>query len=217
MDFAKARRNMVESQLRTNKVIDPAVMAAMGAIPREQFVPESMAAVAYVDEDLPLGDGRFLMEPMVLGRLLQEARPTADDAVLLIGCGAGYCAAVLGRLCGAVFALESDSAVAAKATKLLSGLGADNVVVVEGPLDKGWPAEAPYGLILFNGAVDAVPDAIVGQLADDGRIAAVFGGERGPGRATLIERRRGITSRRTLFDANTPALPGFIKSAGFVF
>lgn len=217
MDFAKARRNMVESQLRTNKVVDPAVLDAMGAIPREQFVPESMAAVAYVDEDIPLGDGRFLMEPMVLGRLLQEARPTADDAVLLIGCGAGYGAAVLGRLCGAVFALESDPAVAAKATVLLSGLGADNAVVVEGPLDRGWPDEAPYGLILFNGAVDAVPDAIIGQLADDGRIATVIAGERGPGRATLIERRAGITSRRTLFDANTPALPGFIKSAGFVF
>jgi protein-L-isoaspartate(D-aspartate) O-methyltransferase len=217
MDFAKARRNMVESQLRTNRVVDPAIVAAMAAVPREQFVPEDRAAVAYVDEDLPLGNGRYLMEPMVLGRMLQEAQPGADDAVLLIGCGAGYSAAVLAKLCSAVFALESDPAVAAKATALLSGQGADNVVVVEGPLTQGWAAEAPYNLILFNGAVPEVPEAIIGQLGDDGRIVAVIAADRGPGRATLIGRRSGVIFRRTLFDANTPVLPDFIKSAGFVF
>ena len=120
MDFAKARRNMVESQLRTNKVVDPAIVGAMGTVPREKFVPDGMAAIAYVDEDLPLGNGRFLMEPMVLGRMLQEAQPNADDAALLIGCGSGYSAAVLASLCSAVFALESDSAVAGKAATLLS-------------------------------------------------------------------------------------------------
>jgi protein-L-isoaspartate(D-aspartate) O-methyltransferase len=217
MDFAKARRNMVESQLRTNKVVDPAIVGAMAAVPREKYVPDSMAAVAYVDEDLPLGNGRFLMEPMVLGRMLQEACPNADDAVLLIGCGSGYSAAVLGKLCSAVFALESDPAVATKTTALLSVQGADNVVVVEGPLAKGWADEAPYSLILFNGAVGEVPQAIVDQLGDDGRIVAVIAEDRGPGRATLIGRRGGVLFRRTLFDANTPVLPDFIKSAGFVF
>jgi len=217
MDFAKARRNMVECQLRTNKVVDPAVTTAMGAVPREKFVPDGMAAIAYVDEDLPLGGGRFLMEPMVLGRMLQEAVPTADDAVLLIGCGSGYAAAVLGKLCSAAFALESDSDVAAKASALLVSLGADNVVVVEGPLDRGWPAEAPYSLILFNGAVAEVPQAILDQLADNGRLIAIISDGNGPGRATLVTRRNGVTSQRTLFDANTPALPDFIKSAGFVF
>jgi len=217
MDFAKARRNMVESQLRTNKVVDPAVVGAMAVVPREKFVPDSMAAVAYVDEDLPLGDGRFLMEPMVLGRMLQEACPNAEDAVLLIGCGSGYSAAVLAKLCSAVFALESDSAVATRATALLSGLGADNVVVVEGPLAKGWADEAPYSLILFNGSVGEVPEAIVEQLGEGGRIVAVIADDQGLGRATLIGRRGGVLSRRTLFDANTPVLPDFIKSAGFVF
>lgn len=217
MDFAKARRNMVESQLRTNKVVDPAVVGAMAAVPREKFVPDSMAAVAYVDEDLPLGDGRFLMEPMVLGRMLQEACPNAEDAVLLIGCGSGYSAAVLAKLCSAVFALESDSAVATKATALLSSLGADNVVVVEGPLAKGWADEAPYSLILFNGSVGEVPEAIVEQLGEGGRIVAVIADDQGLGRATLIGRRGGVLFRRTLFDANTPVLPDFIKSAGFVF
>ncbi len=217
MDFAKARRNMVESQLRTNKVVDPAVVGAMAAVPREKFVPDSMAAIAYVDEDLPLGNGRFLMEPMVLGRMLQEACPNAEDAVLLIGCGSGYSAAVLAKLCSAVFALESDFAVATKATALLSGLGADNVVVVEGPLAKGWADEAPYSLILFNGSVGEVPEAIVEQLGEGGRIVAVIADDQGLGRATLIGRRGGVLFRRTLFDANTPVLPDFIKSAGFVF
>jgi len=217
MDFAKARRNMVESQLRTNKVVDPAVVGAMAAVPREKFVSDSMASIAYVDEDLPLGDGRFLMEPMVLGRMLQEACPNAEDAVLLIGCGSGYSAAVLAKLCSAVFALESDSAVATKATALLSGLGADNVVVVEGPLAKGWAVEAPYSLILFNGSVGEVPETIVEQLGEGGRIVAVIADDQGLGRATLIGRRGGVLFRRTLFDANTPVLPDFIKSAGFVF
>lgn len=217
MDFAKARMNMVDCQLRPNKVVNPAIVEAMGAVPREQFVPEDMAGVAYVDEDLPLGGGRFLMEPMVMGRLLQESRPNADDAALLIGCGSGYAAAILGKLVGAVFALEGDSEIAAKASELLSKQGADNVVVVEGPLGQGWPGEAPYNLILFNGAVSEVPQAVIDQLAENGRIVAVVAGAEGPGRASLIERRGGIVSRRLLFDANTPPLPDFTKSAGFVF
>lgn len=217
MDFAKARWNMVESQLRTNRVVDPAIVGAMGAVPREKFVPESLASVAYVDEDLPLGGGRFLMEPMVLGRMLQEARPTPDDAALLIGCGSGYAAVILGKLCGAVFALESDSAIAAKASEVFAAQGADNVVVIEGPLEKGWADEAPYSLILFDGAVGEVPQAIVDQLAENGRLVAVVAPGEGPGRATMMERRGGIVSRRTLFDANTPVLPDFTKSAGFVF
>ncbi len=217
MDFAKARRNMVECQLRTNRVVDPAIVAAMGSVPRERFLPESLAALAYIDEDLPIGNGRYLVEPRVFGRMLQEAMPGPDDAALLIGCGTGYSAAVLARLCSAVIALESDSAAAARAQTLLSNLGADNVVVVEGPLDKGWPGEAPYQLILFDGAVDEVPSAIAGQLAEDGRIVAVISNGTGPGRATLMQRTGGAVSRRTLFDANTPLLPEFTRSAGFVF
>lgn len=217
MDFAKARRNMVESQLRTNRVVEPAIVSAMGAVPREAFLPGALAAVAYIDEDLPLGGGRFLMEPMVFGRLLQAAMPCPEDAALLVGCGTGYAAAVLARLCGAVFALESDSGAAAKAQATLSTKGADNVVVVEGPLEKGWPDEAPYDLILFDGAVGDVPPAILDQLAENGRIVAVLSDGAGPGRATLLERRGGVVSRRTLFDANTPVLPAFVKSAGFVF
>lgn len=217
MDFAVARRNMVECQLRTNRITQDAVIAAMGEVPRERFVPDDLANIAYVDEDLAVGGERYLVEPMVLGRLLQEGRANLDDIALLVGCGTGYSAAVLSKLCGAVFALESDGAFAGKASSLLATLGADNAVVVEGPLDKGWPGEAPYNLIVFDGAVADVPDAIIDQLADDGRLVAVVCDDQDVGRATLMEKRGGVVSSRTLFDANTPMLPGFAKSAGFVF
>lgn len=217
MDFASARRNMVECQLRTNRITEESILAAMGEVPRERFVPEEMTSIAYVDEDLRIGDRRYLMEPMVLGRLLQETLPDTAEAALSIGCGTGYSAAVLSRLCAAVFALESEPALAAKATSVLSALGADNAVVVEGPLERGWPDEAPFNLILFNGAVSEVPPAIAEQLAEDGRLAAVVVQDDGVGHATLIERRGGVLARRVLFDANVPLLPGFEKSAGFVF
>jgi protein-L-isoaspartate(D-aspartate) O-methyltransferase len=206
MDFAVARRNMVECQLRTNRITQDAVIAAMGEVPRERFVPDNLANIAYVDEDLAVGGERYLVEPMVLGRLLQESRANLDDVALLVGCGTGYSAAVLSKLCSAVFALESDGTFAG-----------NNAVVVEGPLDKGWPGEAPYNLIVFDGAVSELPSAILDQLADDGRLVAVVCDDQGVGRATLMEKRGGVVSSRTLFDANTPMLPGFAKSAGFVF
>lgn len=217
MDYAAARRNMVESQLRTNLVTDAAVLAAMGGMPRERFVPESRAEIAYIDEDIDIGSGRFLMEPMVLGRLLQVVAPQPEDVALCVGCGAGYAAAVLSRLCGAVFALEDDSDIAQRATRLLSDLGIDNAFVVEGDLAAGWAAEAPYNVILLEGAVADVPGEILDQLADGGRLATVMRPKSGVGSATLLEKRHGQVSRRVLFDANVPFLSGFEMEEGFVF
>lgn len=217
MDFAEARRNMVESQLRTNRISEESIILAMGKVPRERFVPEKYTSMAYIDEDLPIGRDRYLIEPMVLGRMLQAVAPQSDDAALVIGCGTGYAAAVLADLCGAVLALESDKSFLADASTLLSTLGADNAVVVEGPLDKGWAEQAPYNVILFDGAVADVPSEICDQLAEDGRLAAVIQSDDGIGRATLMEKRGNVVSGRPLFDATIPALPGLSKSAGFVF
>jgi protein-L-isoaspartate(D-aspartate) O-methyltransferase len=217
MDFAAARRNMVDSQLRTNRITEASLLAAMAEIPRERFVPDGLAAIAYVDEDIEIADRRYLMEPMVLGRLLQEAMPSADDAALSIACGTGYSAAVMSRLCGAVFALECESALASQATESLANLGADNVVVVEGPLDRGWPEQAPYNVILFDGAVSEVPAPIFEQLADNGRLLAVIVEENDVGRATLFHKFGGSVSHRILFDASVPMLPTLTKAAGFVF
>ncbi len=217
-DYAVARRNMVDSQLRTNRVTDPSVIAAMEEIPRERFVPIDLVGVAYVDEDLPIGNGRYLVEPMILARMVQEAHILPSDVVLDIGCGTGYSAAVAARLADTVFGLESDAGLARRATETLAALEIDNAVIVEGPLPGGYPAHAPYDVILLEGAVPEIPAAVAGQLAEGGRLVAVVSeiGRR-TGRAVLAARRAGVVSQRDLFDAATPPLPGFRAQAGFRF
>ncbi|MFQ5785842.1 MAG: protein-L-isoaspartate O-methyltransferase [Alphaproteobacteria bacterium] len=216
-DFAAIRHNMVESQIRTNKVTDARVLAALEAVPRELFVPKRLQGVAYVDEDLAIAPGRYLMEPMVLARLLQAAEIESDDVVLDIGCATGYAAAVLARLAATVVAVESDPTLAEDATARLAELDVDNVAVVEGPLEQGYATQGPYDAIVLEGGVDAVPETITGQLAEGGRLVAVVTGGSRVGKATLMLRVHGALSRRVLFDAATPLLPGFRIEPGFVF
>ncbi len=215
LDFAAARRNMVEHQLRTNEVTDDALLAAMAEIPRERFVPDRLRDVAYIDEDLPLKKGRFLMEPRVLARLLQLAEVKAADMVLDIGCGTGYSTAVLAKLANTVVALESDPELAARASSTLAELGIDNAIVVTAPLADGYAKQGPYDVIVFGGSLPRVPASIARQLAEGGRLVAVIG--EGMGRGTLMTRARGIVSSRPAFDAATPILPDFAPVQGFVF
>lgn len=217
-DFAAARRNMVDCQLRTNEVTDPLLVAAMETLPREMFVPRARQGIAYVDEDLPVAPGRWLMEPLVLARLVQELELRPADTVLDIGCGGGYDAALLGRLAGSVVAVESDEALAEQASATLSHLAIDNVAVVAAPLTEGYAVQAPYDVIFFGGAVSRVPDAIAAQLAPHGRIAVVVR-ERpaDAGRAWLYRKDGGRLSGRPVFDAGTPYLAGFEPREAFVF
>jgi protein-L-isoaspartate(D-aspartate) O-methyltransferase len=216
MDYAAARRNMVESQLRPNKVTDPALLDALASVPRELFVPAPLRGVAYVDEDIPLGRGRFLMEPMILGRLLELAAVRPSDIALVVGAGVGYSAAVLARIASRVVALEDEHELLQQAAPALRGLGAANVAVADGPLAGGAPRLAPFDVILIDGAVDHVPPAIIEQLAEGGRLVAVVKAA-GIGRATLMTRRSGIVARRVAFDAGVPSLPGFGPVAAFTF
>ncbi len=216
MDFAAARLNMVNSQIRPNKVTDERLIAALETVPRELFVPPALRGVAYVDDDIPISGGRSLIEPAVLARLLQAARVGPGDVALDIGCGTGYSAAVLARLAGTVVALESDRALAARAAELFRELAIDNVVLLDGPLAAGSARHAPFQVILLDGGVDALPPALVDQLAEGGRLVAVVGGGR-PGRATLMTRTGGLVSSRTIFDAAVDPLPGFQAEPGFVF
>ncbi len=216
MDYAAARHNMVENQIRTNKVTDPALIAALEELPRELFVPKVVRGIAYGDEDVKVADGRYLMEPMVLARLLQAAAVRPGDMALDVGCATGYSTAVLARLASAVVGLESDPALAAEAGERLSRLNIDNAVIVEGPLTEGYRRQAPYDVILMGGRVDELPPGIVAQLAEGGRLVAVIGGP-GMGRACVVTKPGTAGSRRPIFDAAVPVLPGFERQQGFVF
>ena len=217
VDYAAARLNMVESQLRTDRVTDAALLEAFEQVPRELFVPEELRGVAYVDEDLAVGQGRHMMEPRVLARLLQAARPEPQDIVLDIGCGTGYATAILARLAATVVALEDGGGLAARANEVLGELEVGNAVVVEGSLNEGYAKQAPFNVIVVNGAVAEVPSVISGQLAEAGRLVTVVRNSAGMGRAILMQRTGGVVSSRTLFDAAVPVLPGFEVEPGFVF
>ncbi|RED51021.1 protein-L-isoaspartate O-methyltransferase family protein [Aestuariispira insulae] len=217
MDFAVARRNMVECQLRTNKVTDERLLSAVSELPREAFVPSSKNSLAYIDEDLEVSKGRYLMEPMAMARLIQAVQISENDSVLVIGAATGYMSAVAGKLGGPVFALESQEDLAADASRALTDLALDNVVVVDGVLNAGCPAHAPFDVILFQGAVEEIPTAILDQLNEGGRMGAVIGTEGSVGRASLFWKQNGVVSDRVLFDANIKNLPGFEKPKGFEF
>jgi protein-L-isoaspartate(D-aspartate) O-methyltransferase len=216
MDYGAARRNMVESQIRTNKVTNAALLDALAAIPRESFLPSERAFSAYVDEDVPLVPGRYLMEPMVFARLVQLAEPKPGDRALIVGSGPGYGAAVLARLVASVIALESDPALSARGLEQFARQEIRNASQVTGPLAQGWPGRGPYDVILIEGAVEHVPQALLDQLADGGRLLAVVMKD-GVGRATLFMERNKVVSHRTYFDAAGRLLPEFRHPKGFVF
>ncbi len=216
-DFAAAREHMIESQIRPNKVTDERVLAALAQIRRELFVPEHLQGVAYVDEDLPLGHGRYLMEPMVAARLLQAVSVARADIALVVGAGTGYEAALLGLLARAVIAVESDGELGRRAHAALVDHRIASVKVVEGPVAEGCRTSAPYDVIVFGGAVAEVPETIVAQLAEGGRLAAVVRTEGSVGRAVLTTRTGGVIARRVIFDAATPLLPAFAPKPAFVF
>ncbi len=221
-DFALARRNMVESQIRTNDVTDHRLIAAFLEMPRERFVPPSMRELAYIDEDITLKEGdstsgrRWLMEPMPFARMVQLAGISDTDLVLDVGCATGYSTAILARLAESVVGLESDAELAEKAEKHLVDLGIGNAAVVTGDLAQGYPSQGPYDVIILEGAVEEVPAELFSQLRDGGRIVAAVA--RGPiGKATLFRSTDGSVSSRVAFDVNVERLPGFQKAPEFVF
>jgi protein-L-isoaspartate(D-aspartate) O-methyltransferase len=216
-DFAQARQNMVDCQLRTNKLVHPALISRFEEIPRERFVDQAVQSIAYVDEDVAIGNGRYLLEPMVLARILQELSIQPSDVVLDVGCGTGYSSAILSGLAATIVGLECDPDLASRANDLLTDLAADNAVVVEGTLSEGYATQGPYDVILVGGAVAAIPSALTDQLAEGGRLAAVIDDGKGQGEAVLVIRQNGNVSHRVLFDASVSELPGFEPEEGFVF
>jgi protein-L-isoaspartate(D-aspartate) O-methyltransferase len=212
-NFEQMRRAMVASQLRTTGVNDPRVIAAMGAVPRERFVPADRMTVAYADSSVPLGHDRSLVSPMALGRLLTEASLEGNEKALVIGAATGYSAAVLARLVGSVVALEEQPELVGLARAALSG---SSVKIVEGPLNQGHAQSGPYDFILIDGAVEIVPQVIVDQVAEGGQIAAPVL-DNGVPRLSVGRVVGGALGAVAYSDADAPALPGFQKPRGFSF
>ena len=208
-DFAAARAAMVENQLRPEGVVDPAVVDAMGTVPREQFIPEQLRPLGYIDRALALGHRRFIPAPAVTGQLLTQMAPERGQSALVVGAGTGYSAAVLAAMGLKVTAVESVPELADTARKL-------GVTVVEGALEAGDPKGGSYDHILIDGAVESIPDAIIDQLADGGRLGAALI-DRGITRLVVGRKAGGAFGYLSIGDAGVPALPGFSRPKEFTF
>lgn len=214
------RTNMVEGQVRTSDVTDRRILRAMLDVPREIFAPAEMQPLAYFDQDLRVSGAdqppRYILAASVFARMAQALDIHSENVVLDVGCATGYSSAILARLAQTVVGVEVETALAETATQILSGLSVDNVVVVSGPLDAGWPNEGPYDAILVNGAIAVPPTKLIEQLSDGGRLAAVLA-DGVSGQATLWQRSGSHVSSRSLFDAAAAPLPGFQRTPQFVF
>lgn len=208
-DYSAARAAMVDSQLRPQGVSDPAVLQAMATVPREQFVPDHSRPLAYVDRAVAIGPGRFLSAPAVLGQLLTQMAPERGQRALVVGAGTGYSAALLAAMGLDVVAVESAPDLAGKAREL-------GVEVIEGPLEAGHRAGASYDQVLIDGAVQLIPDAIIAQLADGGRLGTALL-DRGVTRLIVGRKSGGAFGYLSIGDAGVPALPGFTRAKAFTF
>jgi protein-L-isoaspartate(D-aspartate) O-methyltransferase len=219
--FSTARQKMVDGQVRTSDVTDHRIIDAMLALPRESFVPESKRALAYLDLDLDVSESaaavkRYLMKPQLTAKLLQAADIGATNNVLIVGCATGYLAALAAGLATKVTAIESDSALVAQAQSILAQAGIQSVTVKSAELPQGDPANAPYDVIILNGATEIATGTLCAQLRDGGRLVGVSAATR-PSRATIVTRSHGDFGSRVLFDAAAPVLPGFERVPAFVF
>lgn len=212
-NFEHMRRAMIANLLRTTGTNDPAVLAAVGEVPRERFVPPERIAMAYADALVPLKPGRHLNNPMAVGRLLTEAGPQKGERALVVGAATGYSAAVLTHLVGSVVAVEEDAELAAFARDSLAGYP---VTLIEGPLGEGHPAGGPYDLILVDGAIEFVPDALIAQLRDGGRLAAAML-DNGVARLSLGRKAGEGFGTAAFTDVASAVLPGFAKTKTFTF
>lgn len=211
-----ARENMILGQIMPNKVIAPEILEAISSVPRELFVPDNLKGVAYADDDLEIAPGRYLIEPMILARLLLLAEVHPTDNVLDIGPATGYTSAVLSRLCKRVTALESDIKLAEQSRSNLSELGVNNASITIGNLSHGYPASAPYNVIFIGGSIQSIPSEITSQLAENGRMVAILDKD-GVGNALIVRKLYGNIMERLDFDAMIMPMPGFEKTKKFQF
>lgn len=221
-DFAKARQQMVDCQIRPNDITNYDIISAFSTVPREMFVPQSKKSIAYIDSDIALETGdaegvsRFLMQATPFGKMVQAANIKPEELVLCIGCGSGYGAAIIAKLAGSVVAIDENQELVDRATDTLNEMGIDNIAVIEGNGPDGCSSEAPFDVIFVEGGVDAIPDALFKQLRDGGRLVAVVG----RGLAAVIcvySKRNHDISVTRLGNVSVPHLPGFDVVETFSF
>jgi protein-L-isoaspartate(D-aspartate) O-methyltransferase len=215
--YEAARANMIERQLRPNKVIDERLIDAFASIRREAFLQIRWHGMAYSDSAVPLGNGRYLMAPMLAARLLQAAEIKRTDNALVVGAGVCYEAAVMALLCRSVVAIESDAALARDGRAALVEHRLATVNVIEDPQAQGSRIRPAYDVIFFGGAVAEIPSELSAQLAEGGRLVASVRPDNRPGQAVIVTRTGGVLATRVMFDATTPLLPSFAKKPAFIF
>ena len=218
MHFEALRKAMVDSQIRPNKVIDDRVIAAFMNVPRERFVSKNMQNLAYIDEDIHLSGGRFIVEAMVMARIIQTLALDDTQSVMLIGAGTGYTAALLSSLAASVIAIETRAQMVEKAQQAVAGLDIGNVAVIKARLQDGYASEAPYDAIIIEGAVEHMPQSLLDQLADGGRLAAIWRPDgTQAGEACIWHKIGDAVSRTPLFTAQVPVLDEFRAKPKFSF
>ncbi|MBY6138992.1 protein-L-isoaspartate O-methyltransferase [Leisingera daeponensis] len=213
-DFTERRRMMVDTQIRPSDVTKYPIIEAMLAVPREKFVPDAQREAAYADQNVPLGGGRVLLEPRTLAKMLDAVDLQNDELVLDVGCGLGYSTAVAARIAQMVIGVEEDEAMAADAQELLSETGADNAIVHTGPLAEGAAEHGAYDVILVQGGAEDLPAALLDQLKDGGRVAALMV-TGALGEVKIGYKSGGRISWRFEFNASAPVLPGFAAAREF--
>lgn len=213
-DFSTRRRTMVDTQVRPSDVTKYNIIDALLSVPREDYVPEDKSEVAYVDDHVSLGSGRVVLEPRLLAKILDALDIQPDEMVLDLGCGLGYSTAVMARLAHTVVAIEEDAAMATEAQRILSSHGVDNAAVFEGEMAAGGAKHGPYDVIVAQGAVEHLPEALADQLREGGRMAVLFS-QSGLGDVRIGYKVDGAISWRFAFNGGAPVLPGFEKRRAF--
>ena len=214
--FNKARESMILSQLQTNNVTNERLLKAMRDIPREVFVPEEKIDLAYIDVNIEIYPMRYMLSPMFLAKMIQEARILDSDVVLDIACLTGYSTAVLSKLAATVIGIEPSSAYVEKANKILSDLQIDNAAVLLGDISNGWLSQGPYNVILINGSINLIPNKLIDQLSNGGRLICVEN-INNIGKAVCYLKQPDSFGKRILFDASIPLVPGNEEKAEFIF
>lgn len=214
VDYSARRTMMVDTQVRPSDVTKFPIIDAMLSVPREVYVPDALREAAYVGENVDLGGGRVVLEPRTLAKLLDAVDVQPGHVVLDLACGLGYATAVIAQIADFVVGVEDDADLAREAETLLAEQGVHNAAVMNGSLTKGAAKSGPYDIIITQGAVEQVPEGILDQLREGGRIACIFA-ESALGVVRIGHKIDGQISWRFAFNASAPVLKGFEKTKIF--